>query len=60
MNAFEVFLSASSLSAAAFSVLYVNHLIKVSGRDRPHNPELVHEFVRTAPMERLDNVFSKS
>jgi|GEM_PF-2896839 hypothetical protein len=59
MSGFEIALSASSMSAAVASIVYVSYLVRVSGRDRPNNPDLVKHFVESAPMNRLDNVLSK-
>ena len=41
---------------AAASVIYVRHIVKVSGRDRPHVPELVRRCIASAPLHRLKDV----
>ncbi len=59
MNAIEIILSGASITAAAGGTLYVRHVVRVSGRDRPNDPDLVRQFVRTAPMHRLNHILSK-
>lgn len=56
MSGFEIILSMTAIAASAGSVFFVSHIVWVSGRDRPNDPELVREFVRTAPMHRLNDV----
>jgi hypothetical protein len=53
MNGFEFALTITSGVTAIFGLFYVAHLVKVSGRDRPRDPESVRRLVRNAPFERL-------
>ena len=55
----EIGASLGSLAAAGASVAYVSHLIRTSGRDRPHDPARVQHLVDRAPYHRLDNVLAK-
>lgn len=53
---FEIILSGVSLAAAITTTLYVWLIIKLSGRDRPNDPDLVREFIHSAPSETLKHV----
>jgi hypothetical protein len=59
MTGFEIVLSGLSIAAATASVVYVLIIIPISGRDRPNDPYLVSEFVRTAPLEKLKSIYSE-
>lgn len=59
MTGFEIFLSAGSVATAIGGLAYVAHVVRTSGRDRPHDPERVDAMVKNAPLERLDNVLVK-
>lgn len=60
MTEYEVILSGFSMIATIAIVIYIRHIIRNSGRDRPNAPSLVSEFVRTAPLENLKIVCSDS
>lgn len=53
MSVIELLLAIGSVVSAVLSFFFVAHLTKVSGRDRPHDPELVKRLVQNAPFERL-------
>lgn len=53
MNGFVLALTIGSVVSAVSGLFYIAHLVKVSGRDRPHDPERVKKFVQNAPFERL-------
>ncbi len=59
MTLIELAISAGSVAAAASGLYYVAHIVRISGRDRPHDPARVDSMVKSAPMERLDNVLAK-
>lgn len=48
MTTFEVYLSIGSLAGAIFVLLYVRHVVRTAGRDRPRNPEALRRFVEKA------------
>lgn len=45
MNLFETIISAGSVIIAICGLWYVRHIVRTSGRDRPHDPERVQRFV---------------
>lgn len=59
MTPFEIALSFGSVAAAGIGLVYVAHVVKTSGRDRPHDPDAVQRLLDTAPYERLDKVLSE-
>jgi hypothetical protein len=59
MTTFEMMLSLSSVAAGAATIFYVANLVKISGRDRPEDPERLQRFIEDAPYERLDRVLQK-
>jgi len=59
MNGIEIFMSVGSVAIAVAGLTYVAHIVRVSGRDRPHDPARLRHLIDTAPMERLDNVLAK-
>lgn len=59
MTLIEIVLSASSAIAAAGSLVYVAHIVRISGRERPYDPARAQKMVDEAPLERLGNVLSK-
>lgn len=58
MTPFEIAVSFGSFATAGIGLAFVAHLVKTSGRERPHDPEAVQRFVDTAPREHLDNVLA--
>jgi hypothetical protein len=58
MNELELILTIGSVVSAVLGLLFVAHLTKVSGRDRPHDPERVKRLVQNAPLERLAMVLN--
>ena len=48
MTTFEVYLSIGAVAIAIAVSLYVQHLVRTSGRDRPHDPEAVRRFIERA------------
>ncbi len=59
MGPVEIGMIAGSLLLAAAGTTYVTRLVRISGRDRPENPERVKRVLATAPYDRLDNVLAK-
>jgi hypothetical protein len=45
MTLFEVIISAVSVMIALCGLWYVRHIVRTSGRDRPHDPDRVKRFV---------------
>lgn len=45
MTPFEIALSIASVLAAGGSLFYVHWIVRISGRDRPYDPEAVQRFV---------------
>ncbi|MFG6501579.1 hypothetical protein [Sulfitobacter sp. 1A15106] len=49
MATFDIIVSISSVVLAAVTITYVAYLARVSGRDRPHDPERLRRFIANAP-----------
>ncbi len=56
MTTFDIIVSVTSVAAAGVTIAYMSHLAKVSGRDRPHDPERLKRFIRNAPYHKANNV----
>ena len=48
MTTFEVYLSIGSMASAIAVSLYVRHVVRTAGRDRPRNPEALRRFIEKA------------
>ncbi len=53
MSGVELTLVMGSVLLAILAVFFVAYVVKISGRDRPRDPERVKRFVQNAPLERL-------
>jgi hypothetical protein len=49
MATFDIIVSISSIVLAAVTIAYMAYLARVSGRDRPHDPERLRRFIANAP-----------
>lgn len=54
MTTFELIVSAASVVLAGAAIAYLAHLARVSGRDRPRDPERLRRFIANAPYDLLD------
>lgn len=59
MTQFELFLSAAAVLFSASSLVYVAHLVRVSGHDRLSDEAKVRRLIDTAPRGRFDNTLSR-
>ncbi|MBE1297164.1 hypothetical protein [Phycobacter azelaicus] len=53
MTTFEAILSITAVIVSAAVIAYMRHLGKISGRDRPHDPERLRRFIANAPYDAL-------
>lgn len=53
MATFDIIVSISSVVLAAVTVAYMAYLARVSGRNRPHDPERLRRFIANAPYHLL-------
>jgi hypothetical protein len=56
MTGFEIFLCVTWVAFCAAAIVYMHHIVKVSGRDRPRDPERVRRLVASAPYEILEDI----
>ncbi|MEY8802957.1 hypothetical protein AB9K35_22015 [Leisingera sp. XS_AS12] len=52
MTPFDIIVSVTSVVLAGATVAYAAYLGRVSGRDRPHDPERLRRFIENAPYEQ--------
>jgi hypothetical protein len=45
MTLFEIIISAGSVMIAICGLWYIRHIVRTSGRDRPHDPARVKRLV---------------
>lgn len=48
MTTFEVHLSIGSVTGVIAVLVYVRHVVRTAGRDRPRDPEALRRFVEKA------------
>ena len=61
MATIDIIVSIASVVLATAVIVSVNHLYRVSGRDRPHDPERLRRFIANAPYHLLNKeVFAKA
>lgn len=53
MATFDIIVSIASVVLAAVTIAYMAYLARVSGRDRPHDPERLRRFIANAPYHPL-------
>lgn len=49
MAIFDIIVSIASVVLAGVAIAYMAYLARVSGRDRPHDPERLRRFIANAP-----------
>lgn len=59
MATFDIIVSISSVVLAAITIAYMAYLARVSGRDRPHNPDRLRRFIANAPYNLDDERLSQ-
>lgn len=59
MTPFELFLSVLAVVTAGLGVIYVRHIVRTSGRDRPHDPERVARTVQETDHALLERVLDR-
>jgi hypothetical protein len=55
MNTFDIIVSIASVVLGGAAIAYVAYLARVSGRDRPRDPERLRRFIENAPYHLLDD-----
>lgn len=61
MTTLDIIVSVASVVFATAVIVYGNHLYRVSGQDRPHDPERLRRFIANAPYHLYDKeVFAKA
>ncbi|WP_417525579.1 antitoxin Xre/MbcA/ParS toxin-binding domain-containing protein [Marinovum sp.] len=58
MTLVETIVSITSVIASVLAILYMRHIARHAGRDRPHDPERLRRFIETAPYEDDLRVFA--
>ncbi|MFG6583054.1 hypothetical protein [Sulfitobacter sp. 1A12779] len=53
MATFDIVVSIASVVLAGVTIAYMAYLARVSGRDRPHDPERLRRFIANAPYHLL-------
>jgi hypothetical protein len=51
MNLFETIISAVSVVIAICGLWYIRHIVRTSGRDRPHDPERLQRLLEMAEQD---------
>lgn len=54
MTTFEIIVSIISVVLGSAAIAYAVYLDRVSGRDRPHAPERLRQFIANAPYDLRD------
>ena len=49
MATFDIIVTIASVVLAAATIAYMAYLARVSGRNRPHDPERLRRFIANAP-----------
>ena len=61
MTTLDITVSIGSIVFATVVIAYANHLYRVSGQDRPNDPERLRRFIANAPYHLLNKeVFAKA
>lgn len=61
MTTLDITVSIGSIVFATVVIAYANHLYRVSGQDRPNDPERLRRFIANAPYHLYDKeVFAKA
>lgn len=61
MTTLDSIVSVASVVLGTAAIIYVIYLYRVSGRDRPHDPERLRRFIANAPYHLLNKeVFAKA
>lgn len=58
MATIDIIVSVASVVLATAAIIYVNYLGRVSGQDRPHDPERLRRFIANAPYHLYDKEVS--
>ncbi len=54
MATFDFIVSIASVVLAGVTIAWMAYLARVSGRDRPHDPERLRQFIANAPYHLLE------
>lgn len=61
MATIDIIVSVASVVLATAAIVFMNHVYRVSGQDRPHDPERLRRFIANAPYHLYHKeVFAKA